>query len=126
MELGEYINNYLKAHDMSIRAFAKICGISHTYITNIVNGKTGRGTKPVLTYPKLKQIAKGMGVDIKKFLAEIDVDIKVEEQKNPTTENGDGNDALFAEMYSNFNQLPQEDKEYVVGLINRLLNGKGD
>jgi hypothetical protein len=66
-----------------------------------------------------------MGVDIKDFLAEIDVDIKVEEPKNPTTANGDGNDALFAEMYSNFNQLPPEDREYIVGLINRLLH-KGD
>ena len=125
MDLGEYLNKYLTDHDMSIRAFARVCGISHTYITNIVNGKTGRGTKPVLTYPKLKQIAKGMGVDIKDFLAEIDVDIKVEEPKNPTTENSDGNNALFAEMYSNFNQLPPEDREYIVGLINRLLH-KGD
>lgn len=122
MDLGEYLNKYLTDHDMSIRAFARICGISHTYITNIVNGKTGRGTKPVLTYPKLKQIAKGMGVDIKDFLAEIDVDIKVEEPKTPTTENDDGSNDLFTEIYNKFNQLPDDDREYIVSLINRLLN----
>ena len=76
MELNEYLNKYLVDHDMSIREFAKRCDISHTYIANIVNDKTGRGTRPVLSYQKLKQIAKGMGVDINDFLAEIDVDIK--------------------------------------------------
>lgn len=76
MELNEYLNKYLTEHDMSIREFAKRCDISHTYVANIVNDKTGRGTRPVLSYQKLKQIAKGMGVDINDFLAEIDVDIK--------------------------------------------------
>lgn len=76
MELNEYLNKYLIGHDMSIREFAKKCGISHTYIANIVNDKTGRGTRPVLSYQKIKQIARGMGVDINDFLAEIDVDIK--------------------------------------------------
>lgn len=82
MELSEYLNRYLTEHDMSIREFARNCGISHTYIANIVNGKTGRGTKPVLSYDKLKQIAKGMGTSIDDFLAEIDVDIKWGKQES--------------------------------------------
>ena len=53
------------------------------------------------------------------------VDELINGKKNPTTANGDGNDALFTEMYSNFNQLPPKDREYIVGLINWLLN-KGD
>ena len=53
------------------------------------------------------------------------VDELINGKKNPTTANSDGNNALFAEMYSNFNQLPPEDREYIVGLINRLLH-KGD
>ena len=82
MELNEYLNKYLIENDMSFREFAKKCGISHTYIANIVNDKTGRGTRPVLSYQKLKQIAKGMGVDINDFLAEIDVDIKWGQQES--------------------------------------------
>jgi transcriptional regulator with XRE-family HTH domain len=43
MTLGEYVNNYINEHDMSIRKFASLAGVSHSYISNIINGKTARG-----------------------------------------------------------------------------------
>ena len=75
MEIGEYINNYLIDHDLSFRQFGRMSGISQAYIANIVNGKTSRGNKPVLSFRKLKQIATAMGMDINQFLREVDVDV---------------------------------------------------
>ena len=79
MTLGEYINNYLIEHDMSIREFARLADISHTYVSYIVNGKTGRGTKPVLTIDKYKKIARAMNMDVNDLLAAVDVDIAIKE-----------------------------------------------
>ena len=50
------------------------------------------------------------------------VDELINGKKNPTTENDDGSSDLFTEIYNKFNQLPDDDREYIVSLINRLLN----
>ena len=76
MDLGEYLNQYLNEHNLSIRKFAERAGISHSYIAYIVNGKTSRGQKPVLTIDKLKQISSAMGMDVNDLIAAIDADIQ--------------------------------------------------
>lgn len=76
MDLGEYLNQYLNEHNLSIRKFAEQAGISHSYIAYIVNGKTSRGKKPVLTIDKLKQISAAMGMDTNELLATVDTDIQ--------------------------------------------------
>ena len=86
MTLGEYINNYLIEHDMSIREFARLADISHTYVSYIVNGKTGRGTKPVLTIDKYKKIARAMNMDVNNLLAAVDVDIAIKEPADNMSE----------------------------------------
>ena len=76
MDIGEFINKYLNEHDLSFRQFGRMSGISHAYIANIVNGKTSRGTKPVLSLKKIKQIANAMGMGVDEFLNAVDVDIE--------------------------------------------------
>lgn len=76
MDLGEYLNQYLNEHNLSMRKFAEQSGISHSYIAYIVNGKTSRGQKPVLTIDKLKQISVAMGIDVNELLAVVDTDIQ--------------------------------------------------
>ena len=125
MTLGEFINTYITEHKISRRAFARLTGLSVTYISYLINGETQRGLAPVPSIDTYKVCAKAMGLDTDELVRMVDDDIAWGQQKNPTTANGDGNDALFAEMYSNFNQLPPEDREYIVSLINRLLH-KGD
>lgn len=94
MTLGEYINNYLIEHDMSIREFARLADISHTYVSYIVNGKTGRGTKPVLTIDKYKKIARAMNMDVNDLLAAVDVDIAIKEP----VDNMSGRENMRSEM----------------------------
>ena len=72
MSLGEYISMYIEEHNLSIRAFAAQCGMSHSYITYIINGRTSRGKPPVLTIDMYKKLAAGMGVDVNELLAEVD------------------------------------------------------
>lgn len=95
MTLGEYINNYLIEHDMSIREFARLADISHTYVSYIVNGKTGRGTKPVLTIDKYKKIARAMNMDVHDLLSTVDaVDISLKEPDDNKEIRGDILEAL--------------------------------
>lgn len=37
MKLGKIIKDYTEEHNISIREFARKCGLSNTYISNIVN-----------------------------------------------------------------------------------------
>lgn len=113
MELGDYINQYLLEHNLSYRQFAKMTGISHTYIANIVNGKTGRGTKPVLTLHKLKQLADGMGIDFNDFLSEIDVDVDLRDNKPNRSD-----------IYETIEVLPTDIRELVVMFTTLNTEGK--
>jgi transcriptional regulator with XRE-family HTH domain len=72
MTLGEYLNSYLVENNISMREFAKRCGISHTYISYIINGKTGRGQTPTPTIEKYRKIALAMNMDVNSLLGAID------------------------------------------------------
>lgn len=43
MKLGEVIQNYINEHDMSLRAFSRLSGVTATNLSYIINGKTPRG-----------------------------------------------------------------------------------
>ena len=83
MTLGEYINNYINEHNMSIREFAKAADISHSYISYIINGKTPRGTAPALTIDKYQKIANAMNLSTNELLASVETGIVWGEQPQP-------------------------------------------
>lgn len=61
-KLGDYIRK--QRNGMSLRTFAKKCGVSHTHIDSIEKGVDPRTRKPVrVTTETVKKIADGMGVD---------------------------------------------------------------
>lgn len=68
MTLGECINRYLVEHNMSMRTFASLAGVSHTYISYLVNGKTPRGSEMIPTIDKYEAIARAMGMDVNSLL----------------------------------------------------------
>lgn len=88
---------------------AKFLGIPYT--TYVGYEKSER----TLHSEVLKDLSQKLGVSIDYILCRTD-------EKNPTTENDDGSNDLFTEIYNKFNQLPDDDREYIVSLINRLLN----
>lgn len=110
--ISDMLRYLRKREGLSQVELAKRTGISRSRINNYENGIR----EPDLE--TMEAFADYFNVNMDTLTGRIGT-------KNPTTANGDGNDALFAEMYSNFNQLPPEDREYIVSLINRLLH-KGD
>lgn len=116
MELGQYLSQYLAEHNLSYRDFAKLSEISHTYIFNICNEKTSRGQKPVLSYEKLKQIAKGMGIDINELLSIVDVDIEWGKQKKETLSNKE------SVLLNYFRELNPEGQKAALSMIEGLFN----
>lgn len=65
--LGEYVKQ--KRGDMSLRDFAKRCGLSHTHLDSIEKGFDPRTGKPVSpTIEVLRKIAKGTGSTLGDFL----------------------------------------------------------
>ncbi|WP_301861132.1 XRE family transcriptional regulator [uncultured Megasphaera sp.] len=73
MYIGELIKSYRKKHGLSMQDFANISGISKAYIgvlEKIYNPTTGEPIAPSL--PKIKAIAKAMGLDLDALLKLLD------------------------------------------------------
>lgn len=62
MDLGWYIKQYRKEHNMSIREFAKLCGLSHVQIIRMETGKNSDGKQFTPSIKSLKAVAKGTGI----------------------------------------------------------------
>lgn len=81
--LGEYIKNYRKEHELSLRQFAKMCDISHTHIDSIERGVDPRTGKTVkISNETILKIANA--IDVKPdylFNLSIGVDVNVENKK---------------------------------------------
>lgn len=57
-KLGEFIKNYRQEHDLSLRQFGTLCGVSHTHIDSIERGADPRtGKKVKLTNDMIERIA---------------------------------------------------------------------
>ena len=73
MTLGEIIRQYCTEHSLSQRQFAKLCGLSHGYISILVNGRNPTTGAPAeLTVGSLDRIAGAMGKTIDQVIAEAD------------------------------------------------------
>lgn len=124
MTLGECINNYLDEHDMSMRKFAALAGVSHAYISNIVNGKTSRGNDPVPTLKVYKGIAKAMGIEVNELLSTIDGKITFGELKKLATfsdeEMDEESQARLQECNDIFKSYSPEKQELALKILKSL------
>ncbi len=85
--LGEIINKYRKEHDLSARAFARQCGLSHVYVRNLELGYDQATKKEGFpTLATISLLAKGMGKSEESLLEQlaevISVDGLNDEHKN--------------------------------------------
>ena len=84
MRIGEYIDKYLQANNMSQRQFAKKCNLSNGYISMLINNtnpKTGKPLVPSLT--ALLSISKGMGISLDELINQTDdIDVDISFTKN--------------------------------------------
>ena len=77
MTLGECINRYIIEHNMSMRQFAMKSGVSHAYVSYIVNGKSSVGKVPAPTITKYRAFAKAMDMDVNDLIAMVDDKIQL-------------------------------------------------
>lgn len=75
MTLGALINQFMNEHNVSMRRFAQMAGVSHSYISYLVNGSKPNGEPLVPSIDKYRAIAKAMGIDVNDLIAMVDDDI---------------------------------------------------
>lgn len=68
MDLGQIIKRYIKEHNMTVRAFANEAGLSSTYLSYIIRGKTSVGKPPSPTIDVYKACAKTMGIELDELI----------------------------------------------------------
>lgn len=127
MTLGECIINYINEHDLSMRKFATLSGVSHAYISNIVNEKTSRGNAPVPSIDVYRGVAKAMGIDVETLISMVDDKIAWGEQtKKPITALGDGQEEngenlINSELLKRLTMLSPEELTKVDAFVQGLL-----
>lgn len=126
MTLGECINNYINEHDLSMRKFATLSGVSHAYISNIVNEKTSRGNAPVPSIDVYRGVAKAMGIDVETLISMVDDKIAWGEQKRIPVTLGDGQEEneenlLDVELLRRLMMLSPEELAKVDAFVQGLL-----
>lgn len=126
MTLGECINNYMNEHDLSMRKFAALSGVSHAYISNIVNRKTSRGNDPVPSIDVYRGVAKAMGIDVETLISMVDDKIAWGDQKKKPATLSDGQEEneetlLDAELIKRLTMLSPEELAKVDAFVQGLL-----
>ncbi|WP_239443017.1 helix-turn-helix domain-containing protein [Gordonibacter sp. An230] len=65
MKLGQRIRNEREAQDISLRRFALMIGVGHTYLVDVENGRRNIGIE------NLCKIADGLGVKVSELTDEL-------------------------------------------------------
>lgn len=115
--LGEYIKNYRKEHELSLRQFAKMCDISHTHIDSIERGVDPRTGKTVkISNETILKIANA--IDVKPdylFNLSIGVDVNTENKKE------DEFITMAAHRADDSNSSPVKDIEGLKDLVRSVI-----
>lgn len=82
MTLGEFVKDYRKEHNYSVRSFANLSGISPQQIINIEKGVGNDGKPMTSTMKTYQKIAKAVGMGETEFLKHLNDDVTV----NPSVE----------------------------------------
>lgn len=82
MTLGEFVKRYREEHNLSVRSFANLSGVSPQQIINIENGIGNDGKPMTSTMRTYRKIASAVGMDETEFLKHLNDDVAV----NPSLE----------------------------------------
>jgi len=119
MTLGEVIKKYREDNDISQREFARMTGLSNSYISQLemnMNSKNGQPIKPQLeTY---KAVADAMGITIDALFCMVD-DMEISLRKMPAAEGSELDQKIMNLVY----QLPEDLKDSVYDLLQAAVLG---
>ncbi len=120
MTLGGIIKKYREENDMSQREFARISGLSNSYISQLeanVNSKNGQPIKPQLE--TIMAVAETMHTTIDEIFSQID-DFTIDLTKKTAT--GEDSD-LDARIMILVRQLPENLKESLYDILQVAVDG---
>lgn len=112
MNLGDIIMDYLEEHNLSAREFAKKCGLSNTYISQIINGE-----KKNPSLDAFKLIAINMGYSVQQLFDMVD-DNQLFNVGNHENKNLLLTDKLEIDLVTGYRTAPK----YIRNAINSLLS----
>ena len=122
MTLGEIIKEYREANKLSQREFAKLAGLSNSYISQLEmnsNSKNGLPIKPQIE--TIKAVADAMNTTIDVLFSQMD-DILIDISKKPATGEGSELDRKIMRLVC---QLPDDLKESLYDLLQAAVLGAG-
>lgn len=124
MTLGEVIKAYCDEHKMSIRKFAQTTGMTHGYISMLINGRNPKTNVPIVpSIQAYAKIADALHISIKDLFVKIDdspVSLQSIMESDPEPKSGT-KDAAFSEL---FLQLSDENKNRILDLMQVFLAGQ--
>lgn len=122
MTLGEIIKEYREENKLSQREFAKLAGLSNSYISQLemnTNSKNGLPIKPQIE--TIKAVADAMNTTIDVLFTQMD-DIVIDISKKPTADEGSELDRKIMRLVY---QLPDDLKESLYDLLQAAVLGAG-
>lgn len=84
MTLGQKIALYRQEHELSVRAFSRMSGLSPTYVSYLEAGKTQRGNPPVASIDTYKSVARAMKIQLDDLLAEVEDEVAINRKSGLT------------------------------------------
>jgi transcriptional regulator with XRE-family HTH domain len=73
MKIGDILRTYREEHDLSLREFSRLSGVSNSYLSMLESGRHPRSGRPIVpTLTKLNQIAAAMGIGVDDLIANMD------------------------------------------------------
>ena len=95
--LGEMLKAKRESMGMSLRDFAKICGMSHAYIKNIEDGDPRTGKDIIPSLSSIKKLAPALGITVEELLREIGYVQSTNDKLNPPDLEAEGADKSYKE-----------------------------
>lgn len=86
MKIGEVVQQYRESHNLSLREFAKRCGLSHVVVSFIEKGERSSGEPYLPKFDTVRKLARGMGTSAENLIAncdDFDLDISVGPEETP-------------------------------------------
>jgi transcriptional regulator with XRE-family HTH domain len=118
MTLGDVIKKYRKENDISQRDFAKMTGLSNSYISQLEKNKNSKNGQPIKpTLDTFKVVADAMNINVDALLNQVD-DMVISLSQLVT----DGNE-LDNEIMNLVRQLPDNLKESLHDILQSLVRG---
>lgn len=86
MTLGEMVSEYRQSHGLSMRDFARRCGVSHVVVQYVEKGERQNGEPYMPKFDTVRKLARGMGKTAEELISEcedFDLDISVGSEESP-------------------------------------------